>query len=188
MRRGALSTTEYTVLGIVWRDGPCTTYHVMLMLASSSSSFYRKRASSTYGVVQNLTAQGLLAPVGDDVGKRGERPIGVTEEGISVLQKWLGPPVPPVEAAYSNDLIRLRVNFIAALDAADQVAFVEDALRALRVLEEEHEHSILERGELSRTLSLQGLLFETRARIAWLEHVLTVLPIARSAEPEPTGV
>jgi DNA-binding PadR family transcriptional regulator len=188
MPRGGLSTADYTVLGVVWRDGPCTTYHVMLRLASSSSSFYRKRASSTYGVVQNLTKRGLLTPIGEEIGKRGDRPIGVTDEGMRVLKQWLAPPVPEVEAAYSNDLIRLRVNFIAALEPEEQAAFVKDAIRVLEALEHDHQESIQKRNSEAQAIALIGHLYETQARIAWLHRLQGLLPIAPAPDVDPATI
>lgn len=182
MSRRDLSSAEYTVLGLIWREGPCTTYAVMLKLASSPSSFFRKRASSTYSEVQKLLKRGFVEPAGDGVGTRGDRQIAITAAGLKALREWLSPPVPPLDAAYSNDLIRLRMNFLGALEPADQLAFVEDALRLMRGLALEYERAIEERGHESHPIAIVGILYETRARIAWLEYVRTVLPI-----PSPTA-
>ena len=103
---------------------------------------------------------------------------------MEVLRTWLCAPVPAVEVAYSNDLVRLRTNFIAALAPAEQADFVDDALRTLRELEAEYERTIEERGEASKPIAVVGILYETRARIAWLEYVKTVLPISRPSTDE----
>ena len=45
---------EYTVLGIAWKRGPCTTYALMMELSTSTSTFYKKRAGTTYPLVERL--------------------------------------------------------------------------------------------------------------------------------------
>ncbi len=175
-----LSISDYTVLGIVGRDGPCTTYNVMRDMATSPSSFYRKRASSTYTVVQRLLGLGLLETLGEEPGPRGERQIAVTDEGLRVLKDWMS-PVPAVEAAHSNDLIRLRVNFLNLLDPGEREALIDQAATALRTLLAESERALPERHDPIRYLTLLGLIYETRARLEWLEEVRKTVATPRPA-------
>jgi DNA-binding PadR family transcriptional regulator len=175
MPREKLSTSEYTVLGIVWRDGPCTTYAVMRELASSASTFYRNRAASTYRVAQRLIGLGLLELDGEEIGSRGDRQIKATEKGYAELQKWLSPPIPKVEVAHTIDLIRLRVHFIAALDGPGRVAFLDDALNAARQRLAELER-VKPSPDPFEALGSLGTIYETRARIEWLEQVKKRLP------------
>jgi DNA-binding PadR family transcriptional regulator len=170
MRRNRLSTPEYTILGVLWRDGPCTTYNVMMRLASSSSSFHRKRASSTYSVVEKLVSRGLVASVDGEIGSRGERQMLVTAEGRDKLREWIA-DLPTVEVGYSNDLVRLRLNFIELLARDEQLAFVDHALSSLRAVLLEHESATERYKQPIASLSLLGLVYETKARIAWMEEV-----------------
>lgn len=167
----ALSTTDYTVLAIIWRDGPCTTYVVMRDLASSPSTFYRNRASSTYRVAQRLTDLGLVEQVDEDVGSRGERLIQVTPDGLEALRSWLSPPIPRVEIAHTIDLVRLRMFFLKALPPEERLRFVDDAIAFLRELEAANEERVEKPTDPFQEMGSLGTLLETRARIEWLERV-----------------
>lgn len=175
MPREKLSTSEYTVLGLVWRDGPCTTYAVMKELASSASTFYRNRAASTYRVAQRLIDLGFLELDGDEIGTRGDRLIKATAKGQAELQRWLSPPLPKVEVDHTIDLVRLRVHFLAALPPADRAAFVDEALNAAKARLQELEEAAPAEDAFEALGSL-GLIHETKARIAWLEEVKEALP------------
>jgi DNA-binding PadR family transcriptional regulator len=169
----SLSVAEYTVLGVVWRDGPCTTYSVMLAQAKSASSFFRKKASSTYAVVQKLLDRGLVVTVGED-GPRGDRQIQVTPAGTQALHDWIS-STPEVEVAYSNDLVRLRLNFVELLDGAERMAFIQDCLRMLHKLLEEQHRARPATESIGKSIALLGMIYETQARIDWLIEVKEML-------------
>lgn len=165
-----LSTTEYTILGIVGKAGPCTTYAVMKELASSGSSYYKDRAGTTYPVVERLLKRGLIE-AGEN---RRSRKLRITIAGKEELKKWLTPPLPDHDVAHTLDLIRLRMYFLAALDEKQQELFVDRALDSLkRHLANTEELIEQERaaGDRIGSLATLGLLFETKARIAWLEAI-----------------
>jgi hypothetical protein len=58
--RTKLSPIEYTVLGIAWKRGPCTTYALMKEMSSSTSTFFKNRASTIYPLVERLIKMGQL--------------------------------------------------------------------------------------------------------------------------------
>lgn len=171
MAEPRLSIAEYTVLGIVWREGPCTTYAVMRELSNSSSTFYRKRASSTYRVAQRLVDLGFLSPVGEGVGARGDRLLEATAKGRAELRRWLTPPTPQFEVDHSMDLVRLRVFFLGALPAGEQRAFLEAALKSLKVRLVKQEEDVATASNEFEALGSLGGVYETKARMAWLEEV-----------------
>jgi DNA-binding PadR family transcriptional regulator len=168
------SVTEHTILGIVWNDGPTTTYRVMRKLAASPSSFYRNRAATAYRVVQRLIEQGLLEVVGEDVGARGDRQIRITGEGLNVLRAWLLDPVPYAEVAHSADLIRLRLYSAGAIRPEERATLIDNAISELLRLQLAIEGDIRREGESGdefAVLAAKGSLFETKARIAWLQEI-----------------
>ena len=161
---------EYTVLGIAWKRGPCTTYALMMELSSSTSTFYKKRSSTTYPLVDRLIAMDLLAQ-SDEVGARGERSVVVTEAGMEALQRWLTVPLELGEVAHTVDFVRLRTFYLGAAKPQERERFLASALNQLA----SHEASCLraierytEMGDEFSALATEGVLFETRARIAWL--------------------
>lgn len=168
-----LTITEYTILGIVWSKGPCTTYVVMRELARSPSTFYRKRTATAYRVVQRLISEGLLEHIGETIGSRRDRPVRVAPKGLAVLKEWLAPPLAPVEVAHAIDLIRLRMYFIGAIQPEERAVFVDEAVGALRMYVATLEAVIDEERKTDpfAALASLGAVYETRARIEWLEAI-----------------
>lgn len=161
---------EYTVLGIAWKRGPCTTYALMMELSTSTSTFFKKRASTTYPLVERLTKNGYLNQ-SDEVGARGERSMVVTESGMEALQVWLTQPLDFGEVAHTVDFVRLRTFYLGAATPEQRSKFLDSALEQLRA----HEASCvsaskkyLEMGDEFSALASEGVLYETRARIEWL--------------------
>ena len=79
----------------------------MIELSSSTSTFFKKRASTTYPLVERLINMGLLAQSAD-VGARGERSVEMTDMGMEALQVWLTQPLDFGEVAHTVDFVRLR--------------------------------------------------------------------------------
>ncbi len=178
MRKKRYSTMENTVLGIVWQQGPCTTYAVMRELKASNSTFYRNRAGTTYPIVERLIKSGDLGFVDAKIGSRKDRLIEVTEAGVSCLLEWLKPPIPEQEVGLTRDLLRLRVYFLGALSRNLREAFLKESKRALEAqlaaceLEvERHKH--LE--DPFVVLADLGAVHETRARISWIDEITPVI-------------
>ncbi len=170
-----LSTIELTVLGLAWSNGPCTTYVLMKELSSAGSTYYRSRAGTTYSVVKRLTTFGFLE-VHDEQ-------ISISEEGIAALKRWIRPPIPEPDVAYSADLVRLRFYYLGLLSVRERKEFIDDALSELRrhlVKVEWMVHESERIGDYFGMLALANAVLETRARIEWLEMVapLALEPIA----------
>jgi len=166
-----LTPIELTVLGITWKRGPFTTYALMREFQSSTSTYFSSRASTIYPLVSRLEQRGLLRSVE-------ESRIEITEEGLSQLRAWLGDPVPQDDLAHTADLLRLRTFFLAAVSSEQRVTFIDQALADLRTYLHRCELSAKRDGDLGdpfSALASQGVVFETKARIEWLESVRTAL-------------
>ena len=162
-RPRSLSTIEMTVLGLTWGKGPCSTYTVMRELESSLSTYYKSRAGTTYSVMHRLTGLGYI--------ESDEGLVKVTDAGVKALQGWLTPPIPTGDVGHSADLVRLRSYFLGVLDRDSRIAFVDAAIEALRAHLARCE-ALAETGEymdIFDRLAFQSVLYETRARIAWME-------------------
>src|SRR3954462_1918303 len=120
----ALSDLEACVLGVVWRDGPCTAYAVRQELAASSTPRWSDSAGSIYPVLDRLEALGLVAATARTWGERGKKEFAATAAGASRLRAW----VPQVTAADAcgptYDPIRTRFCFLAVLPPAGRRRFL----------------------------------------------------------------
>ena len=168
-----LSTTELSILGITWALGPCTTYSVMKQLSSSGSTYYKSRAGTTYSVMDRLVKFGLVEAIASEV-EPDERLVKVTSDGVQALQGWLTPPVPEEDIAHSADFVRLRMFFLGVVDPPIRIAFIENALTGMRAHLLDCE-ALLKRAESEggefEQLAILSVVYETRARVAWLEAV-----------------
>lgn len=161
---------EYTVLGIAWKRGPCTTYTLMMELSSSTSTFYKKRAGTTYPLVERLIKNGYLDQ-SSETGARGERLVEITDTGLTAVSGWLTGPIEFGEAAHTVDFLRLRTFYLGAIPPADRVAFLDGSIEQLRAHEASCQEAIVryrEMGDEFSSMATEGVLYETRARIAWL--------------------
>lgn len=167
MQRNQFSTVEMTVLGMTWLRGPCTTYAVMKELSHSESTFHRSRAGTAYSVMNRLVTAGYVERLENDL-------MRVTPTGEAILRDWTGPEVPMRDVAHSADLLRLRFFFLEILPPAARLEFIDRALVQLREFETRLQALVPENqnlGDYFGALATVCSLFETRARIQWLEFV-----------------
>ncbi len=167
MHSRSLSNLEFTFLGLTWLRGPCTIYSVMKELSLSASSFHKGRAGAAYSVSKRLLEFGYLAKSEDDL-------VSVTEAGEAQLKGWISSPVPLADIAHSADLIRLRFFFLEVVDLDQRVQFIDGAIDGLKVFLKTCEDLIPkneEIGDYYGVLATLSTIYETRARIAWLETV-----------------
>jgi len=188
----SLSPMEHTVLGIVWQSGPITTYAIMGQMRASGSTYYRDSAGTTYPIARRLEQAGLICDSGMDSGTRKERLLEITESGREALRGWLSTPVPMSEIAFMRDLLRLRVFFLGALPTDLRAAILHEARNTL----EEHllvcESGVLaaqNRDDPFISLASLGAVYETKARIAWLDEITPrILGQDEGSVPLPSGV
>ena len=185
MARQRLSAIEYTVLGIAWKRGPCTTYALMKELASSTSTYYKARAGTAYPLVERLVLQELLAHA-DHFGPKGEKLIAVTEAGLAALKEWLTVPPEFAEVAHTVDFVRLRVFYLGAATSEERRALIDNALAELRRHLIACEAAIVRydtMGDVFSTLATQGVVRETLARIEWLTDIRDRAVAADAGKP-----
>lgn len=183
MARKRLSAIEYTVLGIAWKRGPCTTYALMKELASSTSTYYKARAGTAYPMVDRMLNSGLLSHAGH-TGPKGEKLVELTASGVAALNEWLTTQPELTEVAHTVDFIRLRMFYMGAVPPAARDRFFEDVLAELSSHLAQCELAV-ERyttmGDTFSVLATEGVIAETQARIEWLGS------IRARATSEPLG-
>jgi len=176
----ALSTIEMTVLAITWRLGPCTTYSVMKVFGSSESSYYKSRAGTVYSVVNRLIGFGLIEQ------EEPSGPVHVSETGVEKIKQWLRPPVPLEEVTFTADRIRLRFFFLDILPVSERLEFIDSTLASLSAQLIRNEALIVENeaeGDRYGALATLSVVFETKARIQWLETVREQVAAEQPASP-----
>jgi DNA-binding PadR family transcriptional regulator len=167
-----LSTLETTILGLSWANGPSTTYAIMKSLSRAASTFYKSRAGATYSVVKRLIGFGLMEEVPSPSGK--EKFVKITDDGIVALQKWLLPPFPQGEVAFSVDFIRLRIYFLAAITPEQRTQLVDAAENDIREFEARCTgmmRKIQDLDDYYSALATLSALLECRARLKFLTIV-----------------
>jgi len=175
------------VLGIVWKQEPCTPYSVMRELSGSASAFIRSKAGTVYPLVSRLVKAGLLAYEEGDKGSKGDRNLKITEVGLEKIRTWLASPIPREDITHTVDLIRMRSGYLGALQPEDREQFVDRSLAGLRDhlrTCEQRELHYLGQGDAFGALGVREMIHETRARIAWLEeerHAIMTLPAGKPA-------
>jgi DNA-binding PadR family transcriptional regulator len=181
------SPIEMAVLGIVWKQGPCTSYSVMQELSASASAFVRSKAGSVYPLVARLVDSAFLCYEEGRRGSKGDRKLEITAAGLDRIQGWLMSPIPREDIAHTVDLIRMRSGYLGTLEPKDREQFVDRSLAGLREhLKrcEEREIHYLEAGDAFGALGVREMIHETRARIAWLDeerHAIMTLPSGKPA-------
>jgi len=178
----ALTDLEACVLGVVWRDGPCTAYAVRRELAASSTPRWSDSAGSIYPVLDRLEALGLVAATARSWGERGKKEFAATAAGASRLRAW----VPQVTAADAcgptYDPIRTRFCFLAVLPPSARRQFLADAARGTRQTLDRL------RGDAPRrirpddfeALSIHASICELQGRLRWLGRMRKVLTARRT--------
>ena len=169
-----LSRLEFAVLGLISRGAPCTAYWIRRQFLGSLSSYFSGSAGAVYPVVHRLEAQSLVRAQAAKSGKRQSLQYRITQRGQAVLRDWLLPPLPAEDAAFSMDPVRTRVYYLGCLTPTERRRFVEEALDQARARVDaiESESEAARAGnDVFDHLGGLGVLYEARARVAWLEEL-----------------
>lgn len=165
---------EQVTLGVVWRDGPCTPYHVRKQFLDSPTHTWSGSAGTIYPLMRRLEEQGHLTSDVAEHDRRGTRLYRVTPAGRRALKRWLRPPLAPAAVGPGFDLVRTRLLFFEALSATERREFLDvvarqldDAASELRALE----RNVRAEGDPILSLAARGALLVARARRDWFKSV-----------------
>jgi DNA-binding PadR family transcriptional regulator len=173
-----LSDLETTILGIVYKKAPCTSYAVAQEFFTSTSSYWRGSAGTVYPAVKRLTGLGLLKRSWAVRLGRACSLYELTPKGRAVLRRWLSPPLPDAAASITLDPIRTRAFFLAALSAGEQRAFVDEAEQRLLAQIPRLEaqlHHYRQIGDWFSEQAQHGTLYTMQARLAWIRALRRAL-------------
>lgn len=165
---------EAAVLGVVWRDGPCTPYAIRQHFRESRAPRWSGSAGAIYPLVQRLERRGLLRSKHSVRGKRGQRDYRITPRGIADLREWIKAPPGGTNAALVHDPLRTKVFFLEALPREEARSLVSDSIGALRQeavqAKEDCRKSANDKCPFSHLAARNAFLL-TRVRIRWLNEV-----------------
>lgn len=128
----ALTELEGAALGVVLRDGPCTSYAVKELFRASPSDFWSGSAGSIYPLMQRLEKRGLVASEQGSTGRRGRRDYRITAAGRRAFNRWLTDA--ERAAGMGFDPLRTRLVFFDQLSQKARGRFHEAVLAAMDAL------------------------------------------------------
>jgi DNA-binding PadR family transcriptional regulator len=160
---------EYCVLGVIWRQGPCSTHAVRNEFARSPSAHWSASAGSIYPVVRRLAAARLIHSSDQPDRRRVVRDLSITPLGLADLRKWIL-RIDREATSATYDSVRTRLLFLRALASED------DRRRAFDVAVTETKARLLELSretdtDLMEQLATIGASYELKARLKWLREI-----------------
>jgi len=104
----SLTPTSYLVLGLVARQGACTSYEMKVLVSQSIGYFWTFPHSQLYAEPARLAELGLLSEEQETTGRK-RRTYRLTDAGHDTLCEWLAEPTDdPTEI---RDLAVLKLFF-----------------------------------------------------------------------------
>ncbi len=128
----ALTELEGATLGVVLRDGPCTSYAIKELFRASPSEFWSGSAGSIYPLMQRLETRGLVASEQGSTGRRGRREYRITAAGRRAFRSWLTDAERAAGMGY--DPLRTRLVFFDRLSPKARARFRDAVLAAMEAL------------------------------------------------------
>ena len=174
-----LTENEGSLLGVVARLQPMTTYQLLKIYAESPVSAFNSSKGGVYKTVRNLKTRGLIAvaPIKDD-GRNAEM-LSCTDRGLAMLRNWVRDLRP--DHTLIMDPLRTRVLSLDLLDRDEKIAWVVDAKNLIRekLAEVDRYGGIVDVPfqEVVHMASVGAL----QEKILWLEKLLTM--IVKDARP-----
>ena len=165
----SLTPTSYLVLGLVAREGACTSYDMKVLVSRSIGYFWTFPHSQLYAEPARLAELGLLSEEQETTGRK-RRTYRLTDAGREALCAWVAEPTD--EPSEIRDLAVLKLFFGRMVEPHRIRELAEHAVAAHRrrlaeyeaIAEfpgiEQHERATLE----------MGLSFE-RVAISYWEQV-----------------
>lgn len=165
----SLTPTSYLVLGLVARQGECTSYDMKVIVSHSIGYFWTFPHSQLYAEPARLAQFGLLSEEQEATGRK-RRTYRLTDAGRGALQSWLAQPTD--EPTEIRDLALLKLFFGRQGEAAQlhQLARHAVAAHRRRLTEYEAIARLPEIEKHERATLEMGLGFE-RLAIAYWEGV-----------------
>jgi DNA-binding PadR family transcriptional regulator len=173
-----MTELDLTILAIVARDGPLSAYDVRKVFARSLTATWSSSTGSIYPSIRRLEKAGHLAAAAAN-GARARKALRVTASGRAAVGAWLRDITADV-AGPTPHPIRTRMYFMGVVDPATRSGIIRQAEESTRaaIATAEREQAVrmkLGNADAVQHLASEGVLFELRARLAWLTWLETQL-------------
>ena len=132
----SLTPTSYLVLGLVARQGQCTSYDMKVLVSNSIGYFWTFPHSQLYAEPARLVDLGLLSDE-QETGGRKRRTYRLTDAGRDALRAWLAEPTD--EPTEIRDLAVLKLFFGSQAEPQQLRTLAEHAASAHRTRLAEYE-------------------------------------------------
>ncbi len=163
-----LTELEGTVLGIVWRRGPCSPYAVKREFELSPSASWSASAGAIYPLIGKLERLGLLEARKEAWGAREKKLVNLSPAGEAELTVWLS-SLPEWTGRVTPDPIRTRAYFLDLLrDQKEQLKFLAAAEENSRLAARQLEKQIEALDSRYERLATLGSLLQVKARLRWI--------------------
>ncbi|HET7433318.1 MAG TPA: PadR family transcriptional regulator [Thermoanaerobaculia bacterium] len=166
----SLTEMDYTILGIIGRQGPLSAYDIRKVFAASLTPTWSSSTGSVYPSSRRLLAAKLISESAPE-GARSRKRLRITPKGRNALTEWLT-DVHAAVASPTPDPIRTRMYFLAVLDeeqrnglVAAALARTDEAIAISRQRLRDRSHEGRDDWEL---WAAEGVLYELEARREWL--------------------
>ena len=174
-----LSDHEGTVLSLVHRIQPTTTYQIWRIYEDSPVSNFNTSKGKIYPMIDRLLARGVMKNERVESDARGTEHLWCTPLGEKALKQWVR-QIKPTHLLL-EDPLRTKVQSFYLLSRDEQIDWIIDAKDQLNQRLE-----LLDEYGRSVTVPYQDFVHDnavrsTRARIAWLDRMLSALPRSREA-------
>jgi len=169
-----LTELEGTVLGVIWRDGPLTTYAIRSTFSKSRNSHFSGSAGAIYPLVERLKKVGLIHATLHKQGSRESRRVTITPTGKQALRQWLSQDKSDM-AVVEFDPIRTRLHFLGILTPRQRERFIRESMASLQREIEETRLLIESRQQAGNKWGVwgaTGALRVLQARLTWLRDIL----------------
>lgn len=176
-----LTENEGSLLGVVARMQPMTTYQLLKIYAESPVSTFNSSKGGVYKTVRNLKLRGLIAvePIKDDA--RNAEMLSTTARGLDMLRAWTRGLRP--EHTLIMDPLRTRVLSLDLLSRDEKIAWVVDAKNLIREKLAEVEAYGAKVDVPFQDIVHMSSVGSLQEKILWLEKLLTM--VVRDTRPEP---
>ena len=169
-----LSELEGVCLGIVYKQQPCTAYHVRSELKQAPSSHWQASAGSLYPLLARLEKDGLVETSLDDDDGRGRKLLKITATGRKELRNWVLAGSDQTHISSVTDPVRSRTFFLQILAAPKRRKYLHELVKQMQAHHLEtkaHLEKISERDDLFNYLGALGAVSITAARLDWLRLI-----------------
>ena len=167
-----MTELDLTILAIIARDGPLSAYDVRKVFARSLTSTWSSSTGSIYPSIRRLQDARHVAS-SSPKGARARKTLRVTAAGRAAVDRWLQEITPEMAGPTPNP-VRTRIYFLGILNSSEGSAILRKAIASTRAALDEAERRRTARvsadsDDVVQHLASEGVLYELRARVAWLE-------------------